>query len=305
VLFAVLLCFGMPGRAALLVDVWIDPDSVAQTIVVDALRASLAETNAEITVELRVHSLDADMDRSAGVSAAGPSGLLVALGSKAAIWLARQPVSAPRLFAFIPESVWRELHTCCLQGQGDASALFIDRPLIQQLRLVKALVPDARRVAVLLGPASTAWRPALEASAEAEGLDLAVGQVGASEPVGPALRGLVDSSDILLALPDPAVFNRDTLYSILLTSYSAGLAVVGYSEAMVRAGAAAAVHLTLEDAGVDLARAILRFGLQRRLGPPGSSPSSSLAVNREVLRSLGIPVDIDSLPAKVTTEGGR
>jgi ABC-type uncharacterized transport system substrate-binding protein len=305
VVFAALLCLGMPGHAALLVEVWVDSDSAAQAIFVEALAAALNGANAGPAVELRVQSFDADRDSPAVAASADAPDLLVALGSRAATRLARRPAPAPRLFAFIPEGVWRELHTCCLQGHADASALFIDRPLIQQLRLVKALVPDARRVAVLLGPTSMARRPALEQAAEAEALDLVVGQVAAGEAVGPALRGLVDSSDVLLALPDPAVFNRDTLYSILLTSYSANLAVVGYSEAMVRAGAAAAVHLTLEDAGADLARAILQFGLQRRLDPPGSSPSSSVAVNRDVLRSLGLQVDIDSLPAKVMREGSR
>jgi ABC-type uncharacterized transport system substrate-binding protein len=295
----------MPGHAALLVDVWVDPDSAAQAVVVEALAAALTGADAGPAVELRVQAFSADGAAPAVAASADAPDLFVALGSRAATRLARQPVPAPRLFAFIPETVWRELHACCLQGQGDASALFIDRPLIQQLRLVRALVPDVRRVAVLLGPTTLARRPALEAAAEAEALGLAVGRVGSGEPVGPALRGLVDSADVLLALPDPAVFNRDTLYSILLTSYSANLAVVGYSEAMVRAGAAAALHLTLEDAGGDLARAIMQFGLQRRLDPPGPSPSTSLAVNREVLRSLGIRVDLDSLSAQFRRESGR
>jgi len=299
------LSLGLPARAALLVDVWIDPASAIQTLLLEALEASLAEPSNGVAIALRVRALGAEDRWSDGDVPAGLADLSVALGSKAATGLARQPVAGPRLFAFIPESVWRELRDCCLAAQSDASALFIDRPLVEQLRLIRALVPNASHVAVLLGPTSQAQRPALAAAAEAEGLDLVIGVAGPDDPVGPVLRGVVDSSDALLAVPDPAVFNRETLYSILLTSYSARLPVVGYSESMVRAGAAAAVHLRLEDAGYDIAQAILRFGRRRRLEPPGPSPSSSLAVNREVLRSLDIQVDSDALARELAGEEAR
>jgi hypothetical protein len=74
---------------------------------------------------------------------------------------------------------------------------------------------------------------------------------------------------------------------------------------MVRVGAAAALHLTLEGARVDLARTILRSGVRWRFDPPGPLSSSSLSVDRDVLCSLDIHTDIDSLPIKVTADGER
>jgi ABC-type uncharacterized transport system substrate-binding protein len=57
---------------------------------------------------------------------------------------------------------------------------------------------------------------------------------------------------------------------------------------MVRAGSAAAVLVSPQDAGRDLAAEILHFQVTRQLRPARSSPSLSVRFNRDVMRSLGI-----------------
>lgn len=286
------LLFGLllpPVSAAedsrLSVIVYHDAASTVQQRVISALVAALArEASDRFDLQLR--------DLSQSPSDTDPDGQLrVAIGSVAARWLARREDRIPRLYALLPLLTWRDIQICCEPALDRDAALLIDRPFNQQLELIKAVVPSVGRLGVLIGPGSQALAEDLGAAAESQGVALIVRRVEDADAVGPALRDIAPDVDVLLALPDVVVFNGDTLYGILLASYSANLPLFGYSEAMVRAGAAAALHLTPENAGSDLAFAIRQFALSGRLDPTGPSPSSSLAVNRAVLRSLGIDAD--------------
>jgi hypothetical protein len=210
----------------------------------------------------------------------------VALGTRASAWLAQHGGQTPRLYGLIPLAVWQALDTCCPAPSVPQGALLIDRPLIEQLRLVRALLPAARRVAVLLGPTSVVRRPELERAAARLGLEPVIGEVGADDRPGPVLRAILGDADALVALADPVVFNRGSLYPILLTTYSARVPVIGYSRAMVEAGAAAAVVSSPEAAGRDLGRAILAWLDGAPLDVARPTPSLSVALNPDVLRSL-------------------
>jgi putative tryptophan/tyrosine transport system substrate-binding protein len=96
--------------------------------------------------------------------------------------------------------------------------------------------------------------------------------------------------DAVLAIPDPAVYNRNTIFAILLSTYGAGVPVIGYSQAMVAAGSTAAVFATTADVGMAIARRIALFKDKGRLGPTGFGDVFSVAVNADVARSLRLAV---------------
>ena len=224
--------------------------------------------------------------------------LLVGIGSRAAHRLAELRGDTPRLLAFIPRRTWQELGADCPGGQCRQSATFIDPAVALQLRLIRAIDPGARRVGVLLGPSVALTREELLADGELAGLDVEFGNVTGSVDVGSELRSLVDRSDALLALPDPEIYNRNTIYPILLSTYSAGIPVIGYSRSMVDAGAAASVFVTPEDAGRSIAEAIAAYRATARLPAPGFSTHYSISVNDSVIRSLRLPsADPDALRA--------
>ena len=208
------------------------------------------------------------------------------LGSGAALQVAKAQIATPTLYAFLPQAAWDDLARCCARAADERHAVLIDQPLTRQFALLRTLLPDASRVAVLLGPASRAREAELRQTAAALGYTLQVGQIGGDNDVGSTLRRVLPDADALLALPDPAVYNRNTIYAILLTTYAAGVPVVGYSQAMVTAGATAAVFASTTDVGTAIAGRIARFRDSRRLQPTGFGDVYSVAVNAEVARSL-------------------
>jgi ABC-type uncharacterized transport system substrate-binding protein len=217
-----------------------------------------------------------------------PTDLVVSIGSRAAQAVARQPEKPTALHAFIPRQVWRELGTCCTET-GYASAIFIDQPMPRLMRLIAAVAPQASRVGTLLGPASHAWADELASAAVQAGFALETREIVDADELGSRLRLLTARNDVLLALPDATIYNRNTVYPVLLTSYSARVPVIGFSAGMVTAGAAAAAYMSPEDAGSALFDAVQGYLATGSLPPAGPSGHFSVAVNEDVLRSLRLP----------------
>jgi ABC-type uncharacterized transport system substrate-binding protein len=238
--------------------------------------------------------------------ATGNGGLLIPLGTIAAEHIASQSNVGPTLFALIPADTFQRLRECCLGlGDGPVTAIFVGQPVDQQLRLIRALLPDALRVGVLLGPTSGQHTDEIRRSAERIGLEVRIENVVDPETIGLVLRRMAPDIDALLAVPDPLVFNRATIANILLASYRYELPVIGYSEALVRSGATAAVFSDVDQLAEATALTVLDYCENGVLRPPGFPLDFSVGVNREVLRSLGLQAESEEALKKTLSEGSR
>ena len=221
----------------------------------------------------------------------------MALGAQAANALALAPLKAPVLCALLPRSSFeRVLRSSGRKASSQFSALYLDQPLSRQLGLVQLALPEARRIGVLWGPDSQAQAPALRALAQARGLTLLEAGVGQGELLFPGLKAALEGADVLLALADPQVFNSSSIQNILLTSFRAGVPLVAFSPAYVRAGALLALHVTPEQIGQQAA--LIAGGvLQGKTlsATPLYSQDFSVDVNEHVARSLGLRLDVVAL----------
>ena len=170
-------------------------------------------------------------------------------------------------------------------------ALVLDQPLERHLRLVRAVLPDAKRIGVLLGPDSVTQLPSLNRAAAALQFQADVHEARQAADLVPALDHLLFAGDALLPLPDGLVSGPAAARTILLTSYRHRRPVFAHSAAYVTAGALAAVFSTPEHVAVDvadlLAGATEPSGLVRRIHSPRRF---DVAVNRAVARALGLVV---------------
>lgn len=214
--------------------------------------------------------------------------LLVAVGNEAALH-AVVSHSPKLLYGLIPQSTWQMIERLHPSAPGSASAVYLDQPIDRQFQMLAATLPvDRRRIGVLLGPESLQHEDALREAAELYGMSLVARHVRSLDKVGAAMEGLTGQIDALLAVPDSVVFNSDTLYGILLTTYGAGIPVIGYSESLVNAGAMLAIYTSVPDMGRHLAQISAAFVLQSgKLPEPGPSRNFEIAVNQNVARSLG------------------
>lgn len=233
--------------------------------------------------------------------------LVVTLGRRASLAISKQRPSRPTLFALIPRDTADSLPGCCEAGPPDRqqTALVLDQPLERQLRAIRGALPGRKRVGVLLNPGSGELASRLQRLAGTSDLRITTAQVDDPDRVGAVLNDLLPQVDLLLALPDPGIYNRRSIVSILLASYRRRVPVVGFSKAYADAGALFALHTTPEQIGRQIAEMVGRQ-LTRGDGltAPLKYPSHfKIAVNTRVAHSLGIELpDMDALAAGLQGE---
>ncbi len=244
----------------------------------------------------------------AELSAAGPLAprLFVGLGTEAANALAKAAPTAPTLCALLPRHNFElALLNSGRRSSSQLSALYLDQPLSRQLELIHLALPKARHIGVLWGPDSQLQASALKLQLQAKGLDLIEASVERNELLFPGLRRVVEDADVLLAMPDPLVYNSHSIQNILLTSFRAKVPMVAFSSAYVRAGALLALYVTPTQVGLQTAT-IARGVLQGKAlsATPLYSQDFSVSVNEHVAHSLGLSLDADTLHEQLRRREG-
>jgi len=199
----------------------------------------------------------------------------------------------PALLALlVPRLAFERMADPARLRTGSVSAVFLDQPAGRQLDLIRLALPDAHRFGILITGESKAYAPALEAAGRERGLQM-VSSLVEQGGLYPALQSLLPDVDVLLALPDPMVFNSQTAASILTAAYRRQVPLAGFSPAYVKAGALLALYSTPAQVG-RRGGELLRQALAAKPQPlpqPHSPREFTVEVNQNVARSLGLALD--------------
>lgn len=196
----------------------------------------------------------------------------------------------PLLSILVPRLAFERIADPARLRAGSLSAVFLDQPPGRQLDMIRLALPAVRNVGILVSRESKGHAPALEKAAKDRGLQLVTSQVDQSG-LFPSLQSLLPEVELLLALPDPAVFNSQTAANILTAAYRRQVPLVGFSPAYVKAGALLALYSTPAQVGARGGE-LLRQALPGKSLPPPQWPREfAVAINRDVAHSLGLALD--------------
>ena len=245
-----------------------------------AFKKALAGSNAKVNVaEFQANGY------SSGSCA--KAGLVVAVGMKAAE-LAVAKLDAPLLGVMIPKTsygILLEKHAL-RHAHQPLSAIYLDQPWDRQLNFIQAALPKHSIVGVLYSPDTPIVLPRLP-----QGMSLNAKSVRSAETLFDALENILGSSDVLLVVPDSDIYSGNNVRNILLTSYRHKVPLIGISLAYVNAGAIGAIFSTHEQLAEQARDVVVSFARNRRLPEPQHPASFTIALNQQVARSLGIPLD--------------
>lgn len=249
----------------------------------DEAMSALRETLERLMPDTRPSVIDWQ-----NLSTLGPRQAVVTIGTQAARAVAESNYRGPVLHALVPHSGFEWLGS---GRRGQVSAIFIDQPAERQIALIREALPDWRRVALLAGPASAATAQSLSQAAREQRLQPMTEQARSDEGLYAALQKLLAEPAVLVATPDPNVFNSYTIQNILLTAYRQRSPVIGYSPAYVRAGAVLAIYSTPRQIGIHAAEILSAQLAGASLPAPQSCRYFEVATNPHVARSLGITLE--------------
>lgn len=165
------------------------------------------------------------------------------------------------------------------------SLLWSDPAQERQLRLIAAILPQARRIGVLYSADSEFLLPELRQHTKPLGLEIVPQRWDNTSDSRP-LQTLFRNSDVLLGLDDPQLYNPKTAKNLLLSSYAQQLPLVGPNAGFVRAGSLASTYSDQTDWLAVLDRLL---DLAPTNWPHSLYPEHFKVVgNPQVARSLGI-----------------
>jgi putative ABC transport system substrate-binding protein len=156
------------------------------------------------------------------------------------------------------------------------------------LTKLKIAFPDRKRLAVLLSPNTSPLRSELVALALRLGYVLEVVECSGPRDVLGAFAALRGRVDFVWCLPDSDLFPSAAIPPILLASIKNQLPVIGFSEGLVRAGAAVGFYPDYADIGVQTADMVKRYLAKQSVSRLESPHKIRMAVNDRVLHILGI-----------------
>lgn len=190
------------------------------------------------------------------------------------------------------------------------SAAYLDQPVERYLALIRRAMPRLTKVGVLVHEDAASQRQMLLKAAQAQGVRLVIGAVGAPDTLSAALRSVLVDADVLLILPDSAVADVSALQHMLITAYRQRVPVVSYSPALVKAGAAMGVYASPAQAGRQVATMLkgplgMQSGASAAWPAPRMADGFTIAINEQVCRSLGLDVpDVSVLTDALRREEG-
>lgn len=269
------------------IELVLSEESGAYTEIAEGLAAELGRAN------LRRLSA-AELERE-GVYGRSPD-IVIALGTRA-FSTALALHSAPVVAAMVPAEAFERL-TRRIVRQSTAkgvSGVFLDQPARRRLNLLRLTLPGKHRIGVLIGPDRKAELRPLRDAASGSGFSLVVEPVTSAAGLYPALSRMLAEAQVVLAIPDSAIYNSSSIHNILLATYRAQVPLLGFSPAYVQAGALLALYSTPRQIAGQVAELVQRAQAGRGLPPPQYPRSFTVGINPTVARSLDI--DLEDGPA--------
>ena len=219
--------------------------------------------------------------------------LYVAIGPSALRDVAARRCDCVVVSAFTSSQVYRAIAARLAPAQAAAiTAVYAEPAPADQLRLAALLYRRPVRVAALLGADTAFLKPAL-ALDKVTVLD--AGQEDNSGAKNGAdindLLNRIAQTDVLLALPDAAIYNAENFRNILLSTYRHKQGVIGFSADMVKAGALGTTYSEVEDINTQVAEIAAAYVAGGQLPAPQFPRYFRTIVNEGVAKSLDVTVD--------------
>ncbi len=225
--------------------------------------------------------------------------LVVTIGMRAAS-LAVKKASMPVIAAMLPSYEYAVLKAMRPAG---LSGIFVDQPWARQVSFLRAAFPDRKLVGVLASPDTGPDIDKLRLQLREAG-DSLISEAVPRGTLFEKLEKVLSRSQVLLAVPDIAIYNSNTIRDILLSSYRHRIPVVAFSQAFVNAGALCAIYSTPDQLAAQAGLMVNAYIRLKSLPEPEYPKLFKISVNHEVASMLGIAIRSDELLILKLEQGG-
>ncbi len=221
--------------------------------------------------------------------------LIVTIGTAAANEALNQKENTPLLNIFIPKNAFDSIYSANPQESRKVSAIYLDQPLQRLVRLSIILKPQAKKFGAVFGPISKNIQPEISQLVTEHGAHLTYSFLSEDENPVAVLKPIVAESELFIAIPDHAIFNKAIARWILYLSFQQKIPVIGFSRAYTNAGAIASVYSSPENVGRHAGELIAdRFKHEtNEMTLPQYPRYFTISTNPAVARSMNISLPLE------------
>ena len=242
------------------------------------------------------YDLQGDLDQGRKLAKkirASEASLVVAVGLKAALAAKLEIVDVPIVYMMILDPSKHNLNSPNMTGT------LLEIPAERQFKILRAFLPNLRRLGILSNSSYTAKLKDTAAQAAANSFQLQEFPVDSEKDVPHQLRSLLAGVDALWLVPDSTVLTNESIGFILETSLAKRVPVIGFSPEFTRLGALLSLSVSYGEVGREtgvLAKRILD-GDRKLPAKPIPIERLKITVNLKTARFLGVefPKDVNHL----------
>lgn len=171
--------------------------------------------------------------------------------------------------------------------QHKISAIYLDQPISRFLNLAALLMPEAKKLGIMLGPIHKNNASNIEVQAKTLFPETHLAKIGKKDHPIHTLEPSIKNSELFIALPDRKSINRNTAKWILQLSHRHKVPVIAFSKKYADAGALASIYASPDDVGRQLANMIANKAYTER-GIFTASDHFSIQLNAYIAKALNI-----------------
>ena len=217
--------------------------------------------------------------------------LIIVAGTKSATIVNNYKFNTPLLYSLVPKDFYNQSinnHSC----PGSACyGIYIEQPIARYMQLTKVLFGNKVTITIPISRSSHYKYQQIKSIAQNVGLKAKKITVSKNTNIPRLLSSTLKEGHVLLALPDPDIYNKNTARSILLSTYHSNIPLIGYSQAFAKAGAIASLYSSIDDIASQTVFFANRILSDNKPQQKGYYPDNfSLEINKAVARSLNINI---------------
>lgn len=220
---------------------------------------------------------------------AGRLSIFLAIGPEALRYLAGVAPGGPVISTFTSHKVFHAVLDKSPSRNGQITAIYADPSPAQQFQLIGMIYRKPIRVGVILSSENDHILGVLRRSVSERVAEVTYETLAPGEDITRVLTRLADVQAIL-ATPDSVVYNAETIRTILVSTYRRNQALIGFSSAMVKAGALASTFSGIDDIVAQIENMLGDYEATGVLPEPQFPKFFDTVVNEDVARSLNIVI---------------
>jgi ABC-type uncharacterized transport system substrate-binding protein len=220
--------------------------------------------------------------------------IIIPVGYQAAKVVSKYKSKSSIVYSLIPDD---ELLRSKLPCQNTACyKIYINQPVERYIKLYKVLFPQGKRLAHASAREKSKLIRKLKNTARNNGVSLKNIYIKKEDNIPRAFIENLNNDDVLLALPDTAIYNANNAKSIILSTYHANVPIIAYSKSFAKAGALISLYSSIENIADKTAAIANEIIANKILKQKEYYPDDfMLEINVSVARSLNINIDSEEI----------